>query len=186
MPLLCFRFPVHRHKDDDCADILSSLDSLDLSIHRASAEEPPPLSPNETNLFDTFPRIVFGGYRRYYESNAGVKTPRCREKASVAGEKDPWSWHDLPQFTGKRRRRRTSSTPSSHNTHSTSSTEQSRPQLREKPRIRSSGGKPLVDLSYPWPDWLWPDAAGPKLGNAGVEREKKKTDETDEKSDQTQ
>nr|GAT45986.1 predicted protein [Mycena chlorophos] len=188
MPLLWLR---RLRSDDDDDDILRSWPSdayvrfsfeqdlkhpLELPDdveprERAEAAEPPPLSRDETNLFDTFPRIVFGGYRRYYQSNPDLllapHTPKRREKKPP--KEDPWSWHSL-NFTGKqspqrsrRRRRRTSSTSTTTHT-STSSTLStgnggSPPPLREKPRIRRSvGGTPLVDKSYPWPQWLWPDS----------------------------
>lgn len=48
----------------------SSKSDLDLDYSsgrpRVQANEPPPLS--STDLFDPFPRIVFGGYTRYYYS----------------------------------------------------------------------------------------------------------------------
>ncbi|KAF7329873.1 hypothetical protein MKEN_00251000 [Mycena kentingensis (nom. inval.)] len=160
MPLLCFRFPSPSSRrsrkssdvptdEDDAHSILDILDlEIDAPSPRISAEQPPPLS--SATIFDnTFPRIVFGGYRRYYECAA---QPEQANPNLPPIKEEPYSWQSL-HFSGKqrRRRRRTSSTPSSIDTSSIYS--HNPPQLREKPRIRSMG-KPLVDLSYPWPDWL--------------------------------
>ena len=67
MPLLCL--DVFRSCSRDNSDS-SSIFHVEgqVAAPRQSAEHPPPLSSTAANLFDTFPRVAFGGYRRYYES----------------------------------------------------------------------------------------------------------------------
>ncbi|KAJ7507288.1 hypothetical protein B0H11DRAFT_1971054 [Mycena galericulata] len=153
MPLLCFA--CFRSRDlDDSTSILDF--EVSRSTPRLQADEPPPLSSTATNLFDTFPRIVYGGYRRYYYERACMKqaydlvknTGICRsepfEPSLSAIAEDPWSWQHLPNFTGRKPRRRVRK---SH-----SSLRNACPQLRKKPRFRPSA-IPLVDTTYPWPNW---------------------------------
>ncbi|KAJ7326361.1 hypothetical protein DFH08DRAFT_337944 [Mycena albidolilacea] len=149
MPLLCFAC---FSPPNDSSSVLD----FDVSPGppRRSAEEPPPLSLTAANLFDTFPRVCFGGYRRYYESRVDLQVPeekgldifRSRSfKPSLSSiVEDPWSWQNLPKFSGTRRCkvRRTNS-----------SLRETCPRLRKKPRFRSST-RPLVDSTYSWPDWL--------------------------------
>ncbi|KAJ7216562.1 hypothetical protein GGX14DRAFT_562125 [Mycena pura] len=154
MPLFCFA----RFRSSSRQDSSSVLDCP--SSPRSPAEQPPLLSEATTNLFDTFPRIVFGGYRRYYECNR-LKQP-CKVAASsllfnpslspVA--EDAWSWQHLPKFTGKKPKRQPGPGPGTRKTNSSlRNNPNPKLRLRKKPRFHPSA-KPLVDLSYPWPDWL--------------------------------
>ncbi|KAJ7177959.1 hypothetical protein C8R46DRAFT_1029521 [Mycena filopes] len=174
MPLLCFAWFATRSTRDD-ASIVVDFDVLETSstAPRRHAEEPPHLGTTTTNLFDTFPRVGFGGYRRYYESRSRMKAPVVAVAVTTnaqasAMERSPtsfsfqpslssieedyheWGWQALPKFTGRKPRSKLSSRRSgslrSNNTcpHL---------QLRKKPRFRASA-RPLVDTTYAWPDWL--------------------------------
>ncbi|KAK7042367.1 hypothetical protein R3P38DRAFT_3178926 [Favolaschia claudopus] len=122
---------------------------------RRRADEPPPLSPNSANLFDTFPRVCFGGYRRYYESEYRLDLESKNSEKSDSGPfepslssiaEDPWSWQSLPKFSGTTRRT---------SRRANSGHRDSCPRLRKKPRFRPSS-RPLVDATYySWPDWLF-------------------------------
>ncbi|KAJ7662006.1 hypothetical protein DFH06DRAFT_1129171 [Mycena polygramma] len=148
MPLFCFT--CFSSRDD-------SSSALDFEVctgpPRWHAEEPPLLG--STNLFDTFPRVVFGGYRQYYQSRVdldcnSVATGRSQpfEPSLSSIVEDPWSWQNLPKFNGTKRRRvrRTNS-----------SLCDKCPKLRKKPRFHASA-RPLVDRTYTWPNWLLPDS----------------------------
>ncbi|KAJ6588468.1 hypothetical protein B0H19DRAFT_1099549 [Mycena capillaripes] len=123
---------------------------------RQHAKEPPLLGSTETNLFDTFPRVGFGGYRRYYESrvdfeaakSADIDRSRPFELSHSSIVEDPWSWSSLPEFTGTKRRRVRKTNSYLRNTF---------PRLRKKPRFHSSA-RPLVDTTYASPNWLSPDS----------------------------
>ncbi|KAJ7099686.1 hypothetical protein C8R44DRAFT_747619 [Mycena epipterygia] len=149
MPLLCFAW-----FRSQSAPVLDN-DDVHTGSPRLQADKPPPLSPTATNLFDTFPRVVYGGYRRYYETSClrqeyrveysiRRRSDRFEPALGSIGE-DPWSWQNLPTFTGRRSQRKVRRT--------NSSLRSTRPRLRKKPRFRASAG-PLVDATYPWPDWL--------------------------------
>jgi len=150
MPFLCFACFSSPSRDNDSSSVLD-FDVISTGPPRRRAEEPPPLASSSA-LFDTFPRVCWGGYRRYYEScvdlgeakglDAGRSQTFEPSLSSIA--EDPWSWQNLPKFSGTKRRivRRISS-----------NLRDPCPQLRKKPRFHSSA-RPLVDSTYSWPDWL--------------------------------
>ncbi|KAJ7704284.1 hypothetical protein B0H17DRAFT_1193535 [Mycena rosella] len=148
MPLLCFSCFRFSGSRDDSSFILHF--DADDGPPRILADNPPPLSSTATNLFDPFPRVVFGGYGRYYAGNDRRATCRFESSRSSITE-DPWSWQTLPKFTGKKPR-------------------------CKKPRIRASA-MPLVDATYPWPEWVARFAAtqiftAPELENGDVSSKK--------------
>ncbi|KAJ7093992.1 hypothetical protein B0H15DRAFT_947315 [Mycena belliarum] len=121
---------------------------------RRPAEQAPPLSPTTTNLFDTFPRVLWGGYRRYYDAVARaafVDLPaRDSSLPSDEDEEDPWSWDTLPAFNGKTARcRLRRAPPRPRHSHSC-------PRLRKKPRLRTSALPLVVDATDRdrWPAWV--------------------------------
>ncbi|KAJ7757046.1 hypothetical protein B0H16DRAFT_1537852 [Mycena metata] len=74
MPLLCFVcFATRSRRDSVVLDFDSvvldcdAVETTETRRPRRQVEEPPHLGTTTTNLFDTFPRVGFGGYRRYYE-----------------------------------------------------------------------------------------------------------------------
>ncbi|KAJ6481723.1 hypothetical protein C8R45DRAFT_1100148 [Mycena sanguinolenta] len=165
MPLLCFP----RQRSTTAPATRDSVLDFDLypSSPRRLAAEPPLLS--STSLFDTFPRVCFGGYRRYYARCILPVVPAQLPKlkaldtgpqlqpgynpslSSVAEERRS---HQYPPKYGhghggtkQRKVRRTNSS-----SHSLASSRSSCPQLRKKPR------RPLLlstdDSTESWPDGL--------------------------------
>jgi hypothetical protein len=76
--------------------------------------------------------------------SAAIGRSQSFEPSLSSITEDPWSWQNLPKFTGTKRLsvRRTNS-----------NLRDTFPQLRKKPRFHASA-RPLVDSSYAWPDWF--------------------------------
>jgi len=148
----CFRSRAHSSPpspEDDSTSVFE-VPKFPAVRPRRPAEHPPPLSSTATNLFDTFPRVVYGGYRRYYESSCEKQEYRAKSASKRRSDlfeppvmDDPWSWQTLPTFTGTRRRVRRTNSPQLIRGH----------RLRKKPRFGPSA-MPLVDTTYPWPEWV--------------------------------
>ncbi|KAJ7031617.1 hypothetical protein C8F04DRAFT_695106 [Mycena alexandri] len=172
MPLLCFACFATRSTRDDSSVVLDFdvIETTETGPPRRHAEEPPHLGITTTNLFDTFPRVGFGGYRRYYESRmkaaaiaatAQTLTSTIHRSptsfsfqpslSSIEEDYREWGWQTLPKFTGRKPRRKLSSRRTTSSLRSNSTCPQL--QLRKKPRFRASA-RPLVDTTYAWPNWL--------------------------------
>ncbi|KAJ6610470.1 hypothetical protein B0H10DRAFT_1953825 [Mycena sp. CBHHK59/15] len=117
MPFRILYFGCFSSKTDSSSDLKLDFDAL-VGPPRRHAEEPPQLSSSGTNLFDTFPRVAFGGYQRYYvkqwnASKEPLVTSTVIRKRSQAFQpslasiaEDLWSWKNLPKFTGRKPRRK--------------------------------------------------------------------------------